>query len=98
MAILNLVGLILNLIGTVIVSFSAGSLFTRIHTALMAHQLTIESMLNRQQAEIPLFHGLEKGRAEEVKKADQKLVIGLVIIVVGFVLQAVAALVPLIKS
>lgn len=45
MLFINLVGLVLNLIGTIVVCFSAGSLLTQIHTALMAHQTTLEAYL-----------------------------------------------------
>jgi len=95
MQIVNLIGLVLNLVGTLIVSFSAGKLFTRIHTALTAHQLTLEHLLRPGEVNVPLFHGLDAGRGEEVKLADKKLVGGLIIICVGFVLQAIAAVAEL---
>ena len=90
MTILNLIGLVLNLVGTVIVCFSAGSLMTRIHTALMAHQTTLEAYLSGRR-DIPLFTGLDEGRGDELKRSESRLRGGLWLIVVGFVLQAVAA-------
>jgi hypothetical protein len=94
MLIINLIGLVLNLIGTIVVCFSAGSLLTQIHTALMAHQVTLEADLGGHRA-VPVFTGLDEGRAKELKLTNTRLRIGLWIIVVGFVLQAVAAVAPL---
>lgn len=94
MTILNLVGLVLNLVGTIIVSFFAGSLMTRIHTALMTHQTTLEAYLSGQR-DIPLFTGLDAGRADELKRSESRLRCGLWLIVIGFILQAVATAAPL---
>jgi hypothetical protein len=97
MLIINLIGLVLNLIGTIAVCFSAGSLLTQIHTALMAHQVTLEADLGGHR-DVPVFTGLDEGRAKELKLTDTRLKTGLWIIVAGFILQAVAAVAPLLPK
>ncbi|MBI2812957.1 MAG: hypothetical protein HYX71_01575 [Opitutae bacterium] len=97
MLIINLIGLVLNLVGTIIVSLSAGSLMTRVHTALVAHQTTLEAYLGGER-NIPLFTGLDKGREEEVRRSGTRLRVGLWLIVLGFILQALAAAAPLLAK
>src|SRR5260370_36966433 len=77
MEIINLVGLVLNLVGSIFIGVSAGSLFTQIHTALMAHQTTLETYLNPQQQNVPLFTGLEKNREEELKRTRYRLALAI---------------------
>lgn len=79
-------GLILNLVGTVIVSISAKTLFTSIHVTLMAHQMTLETYLGGEQ-NIPLFTGLDDTREKELKRSSRVLRLGLWLIVFGFILQ-----------
>jgi hypothetical protein len=72
MQIINLGGLVLNLIGTIDVCFSARGLLTRIHTTLIAHQLTIEADLTGQPR-VPVFTGLGESRAKDLKLSDTRL-------------------------
>jgi len=90
------IGLVLGLVGTIIVSLSAGTVMICIHTALMAHQTTLETYLGGER-NIPVFTGLDETRKRELDKSTAKLKRGLRLIVAGFLLQAVA-LVPQIVS
>jgi len=89
--ILGFLGLVLNLIGTFIVSLSAKNVMTAIHTALMAHQTTLEAYLGGSKS-IPVFTGLDETREKELKKSSRMVGIGLWTIIVGFLLQAVGFL------
>jgi hypothetical protein len=90
---LNLIGLVLNVLGTIIAGVSARRVSVCIHTALMAHQVTLEAYFSQQRG-IPLFTGLDATREREMKSANRALYCGLFLVVVGFVLQAVAAAAP----
>jgi hypothetical protein len=82
------IGLILNLLGTLIVSVAANTYMVCVHTALLAQELTTQSHLGSSRV-VPVFTGLEKNREKELKKSSTWVRVGLFIIAVGFVLQAV---------
>jgi hypothetical protein len=92
LTIIAFIGLVLNLVGTLIVSLSAGTVMVCIHSALMAHQTTLEAYLGGER-NVPVFTGLDETRKRELDKSAAKLKVGLRLIVAGFLLQAVA-LVP----
>ena len=94
--IIGFCGLILNLVGTVIVSLSAKTVMISIHTALMAHQTTLEAYLGGHQ-NIPVFTGLDETREKELKRSSTSVQVGLWLIIVGFLLQAVGFLPQLTK-
>jgi hypothetical protein len=94
---LNLIGLILNLTGTILVSICAGRVMTCMHTALMAHQLTLETYF-AQTREIPVFTGLDDTRDKELKRSNRLLRFGLILIITGFLLQAIAAAGPFVAA
>lgn len=91
---INLLGLVLNIAGTILVSVSAGRVFTCMHTALMAHQVTLMALFSRSQG-VPLFTGLDDSREKEIVRGNRLLYFGLFLVGVGFVLQGVAAAAPL---
>jgi hypothetical protein len=92
MNIINLIGLVLNIVGTVIVSISGGGLLRSFHTSLMATETTLAAYLSNQR-DIPLFTGLDSTREKQMNAGQKWLTFGLIIVVLGFILQ-VAALAP----
>ena len=82
---LNLGGLILNIIGTIILSFSLSNFYTAIHGAIALHDMTLKgimkgdnNVLNADVANL-LRLGATSGRA--------RTVIGLIVLMMGFILQ-----------
>jgi hypothetical protein len=97
MTIINVAGLILNIVGTIIVSVCGGGLLTTIHTALIAHQVTLHAYLTGER-NIPLFTGLDESRERQMKKSQRWLVSGLILIAIGFALQVYVLVPDLIKE
>jgi hypothetical protein len=90
---MNLIGLILNVLGTIAVSVSSGRWMTCVHTGLMAHGTTLETAFAGDGG-IPIFVGLDESRCREMRRATLLLRYGLWAVVAGFVLQALAVLGP----
>jgi hypothetical protein len=89
-ALATFLGLVLNLIGTVIVGLSATRVLTSIHAALMMHQTTIEAWLGGSK-DVPIFTGVDESRERELKKSARLVAIGLWFIIAGFLLQVASA-------
>jgi len=85
---ITFIGLLLNLIGTLIVSVAANTYMLCVHTALLAQELTTQANLSNSQV-VPVFTGLEQSREKELKKSSIWVRVGLWIIAVGFVLQVI---------
>ncbi len=91
---LNLIGLVLNIAGTILVSISAGRLMVSIHNSLMGQEITAQASLSGYR-DIPVFTGLDESREREMTRSNRILRWGLGLVALGFVLQAVAAYVQL---
>lgn len=95
--ILQLVGLAANLIGTIMVSFAGGLYFRLVDTSLGALETTVHTFLSGQQI-VPAFTGLDLHRARAMKRSKRAVVVGLLLIALGFALQLIAMLLPRISA
>jgi hypothetical protein len=83
---IDIIGLSLNLIGTIVAGLSGGMYLKLVNASLTAHQLFIETYTNKQ-SNVVVFTGLEKHRESALKNALIGTTIGLILIVIGFALQ-----------
>jgi hypothetical protein len=90
-ATLTIVGLVLNLIGTLMVTLGSGGLMQHVHNALFAHQTTIEALASPQPG-VPVFTGLDERRDRALKRSGRVVAVGLWLVVLGFVAQVIAAI------
>ncbi len=84
-SLLNLSGLILNIIGTIILSFSLSNFYTAIHGAIALHDMTLKGIMkgDNKILSADVANLLRKGAAS----GSARTVIGLIILMVGFILQ-----------
>jgi len=97
MIIVNLIGLVLNFAGTIIVSVCAGSFMKCVHDDIEAHQVTLQALVHGEQR-IPHVVGLDEARERELVKSAKHLRFGLGLIVVGYLLQAIALIPNILKD
>lgn len=83
--IINVIGLCINLIGTIILTFSLSKYLTSLHGSIVIHDMTINGIVNQDNRVLTGNIGglLKKG----VKLTVCKVRIGLLFLVVGFFLQ-----------
>ena len=93
--ILNLIGLIFNVIGSILLAISLSKYLTSIHGATAIHDMQLQAIINKKDKVLVgdvanlLKVGAENGRL--------RTTIGLILIVTGFVLQLVPYLMLLYK-
>ena len=86
----NLTGLGCSLIGTAIAGYSASNYFTLIHIHLAMLEMTLGKYLDGEQF-IPSFRNTEESRKKRLERATVFLHIGMILIVLGFLLQVLAS-------
>ena len=93
---LNFGGVLLNLIGTVILTFSISNYLTSIHGAIALHDLTLKGILNRDSKVLnaDVANLLKKG----VTSGRVRTVLGLIFVAIGFILQLIPYLMALIAK
>jgi hypothetical protein len=88
--ILNIAGLSLGFIGTLVVAFSAGLYFRLVDASIGALETTIGALLNPSSGIVPLIKGLDRHREREMRRSSIRLWVGLALIALGFALQLTA--------
>jgi hypothetical protein len=87
--ILNLIGLVMNLLGTIVAGVSAGSFLTSVCAALSATEVTLQTLFSQARG-IPLFVNMDKSRDKAFKSMARWTTTGLVLIGLGFLIQVTA--------
>lgn len=93
--ILNLIGLIFNVIGSILLAISLSKYLTSIHGAAAIHDMQLQAIINKKDKVLVgdvanlLKVGAENGRL--------RTTIGLVLIVTGFILQLIPYFILLYK-
>ena len=93
---LNLLGLLLNIIGTTVLTFSLSKYLTSIHGAIAIHDMQMNALIKKSnkllEADVAnlLKHGVEDNR--------RKTIGGLVILTIGFILQLVPYVLELLQK
>jgi hypothetical protein len=93
--ILNLIGLIFNVVGSILLAISLSKYLTSIHGAAAIHDMQLQVLINKKDKILVgdvanlLKIGAENGRL--------RTTIGLILIVTGFVLQLIPYLILLSK-
>jgi hypothetical protein len=88
--IVNLTGLVLNVIGTIAVGIAASKYMLCVQTALLAAEVTTAALLDPSQ-NVPHFVNLDKQRDKYFKKMGRWTALGLGVVVLGFLLQLIAS-------
>ena len=89
---LGIVGLTSNVIGTGVAAFSGGRYLKLVDTSISALETTLEAYFSKSR-DVPFITGLDKHRKTAMRHSKTGVSWGLILIVVGFVLQIVALLV-----
>jgi putative exporter of polyketide antibiotics len=90
--IINLTGLVLNIIGSIILAFSLDNFYTALHGSLAIHDMQIKSITNHENRVLSadvanlLTAGSKSGRS--------RTKLGLAVLIIGFIIQ----LIPFILS
>ena len=84
---INFIGLVLNIIGSIIIALSLGKYLLSIHGSVAIHDMQLKSLINKDDKILVGNIGnlLTKGS----KNARIATLIGLIILIAGFVLQAI---------
>ena len=91
MQLINLSGLTLNIIGTILLAISLNKYLTSLHASIVFHDLTIKALLNQQQ-KVPYADGLDNVLKKGTSSSKIRTTLGLTIIVIGFTLQLIPLL------
>lgn len=94
--VVNLVGLIINLVGVIILSFSFGKYFRAVDNSFSAMEKSIDSLadtLNNPNQSAVIFQGMENHRILGVKNSKFLTQLGLFLIMIGFLLQVIALII-----
>ncbi len=93
--ILNLTGLILNVIGSILLAISLSKYLTSIHGAAAIHDLQLQAIINKKDRVLvgDVANLLKIG----VENSRLRTTIGLVLIVTGFILQLIPYIMLLYK-
>jgi uncharacterized membrane protein YidH (DUF202 family) len=94
--ILNVIGLFLNLIGTIIIGLALGKYLRSVSNSFLALEKSIESIadsLNNPNQSAFLLQGLDRHRLKGQKRGKLFTYIGLMLIIVGFALQFLSTLI-----
>jgi len=82
---MELIGIILNLIGTLILAFSAGSFFKWINLSINAHEIFIQTF--SAGGNVVNLANTTKHLADSFNSSKKWMIIGVFLVVVGFALQ-----------
>lgn len=82
---MDILALSLNFIGTIILAISTGTFFTWISLSLNAHEISIQTMIDR--GDIVNISGTTKHLDESLKKCGIWMVLGVLLLLTGFGLQ-----------
>jgi hypothetical protein len=93
---LNFGGVILNIIGTIVLTFSISNYLTSIHGAIAIHDMILKSIVNRDNRVLSadVANLLKKG----VSSGRVRTIMGLIFIVMGFGLQLVQYILELMEK
>lgn len=86
--IFNFIGLIFNLVGTIILAISLSKYLTTLHGAIAIHDMTIKGLLN-SQPNVLKAENMGKLLKFGVKSSVFRTKIGLGLIIVGFIMQLI---------
>lgn len=88
-------GLILNIVGSLVLTFSLSKYLTAIHGALAIHDMQIKGIINRDEKLLSADIGnlLKIGIIDNRKKT----LFGLIIVVIGFIVQLIPYLLALLN-
>lgn len=86
---LAIVGNGLGLVGSLILAFSLNPFLNMLKTTADAQQLSLQTMAN-PKSDIIVFNGFEEQLRRTAKSANRLMVIGALLLALGFVTQVVA--------
>lgn len=87
--ILNIIGLLSNIIGSIILAFSLGSYISSLRLAIDAHELQLLSILNPNKPLIQVT-GVDVHLNRDNKLSNIKTWVGVILLIGGFIIQIVA--------
>ena len=84
----NFVGLVFNLVGTIILAISLSKYLMTLHGTIAIHDMTIKGLLNREPK---VLNAESMGELLKlgVKSSAFRTKVGIVLIIVGFILQLI---------
>jgi hypothetical protein len=88
--ILQLIGLVANLVGTIIATLSGGLYLKLVDASITALEMSVQAWIGQHQI-VPVITGLDIHRGKLLRRR-MGIVTGLFLIVAGFLFQLVAAL------
>ena len=93
--IINFSGLILNILGSLILAFALSKYLTSIHGALAIHDLQLQGIKKKEQVgwEADVAKLLKVG----VEDSRTRTLIGLVIVIIGFIVQLIPYVLTMLK-
>jgi len=85
--ILNLVGLILNIVGSIILAVSLSKFLTSLHGTVVIHDLGIQALINRKDKVLvgDVANLLKTGS----RNSKMRTTFGLMLLIIGFILQLI---------
>jgi hypothetical protein len=86
---LNLVGLSINVLGTLVAALSGGLYLKLVNTSISALETTLQAYFSPSRG-VPVFTGLDKHRETAMRRGLIGVGWGLVLIVIGFIFQIIA--------
>jgi len=89
---INIIGLILNLTGAIILIFSFGKYFKAVDNSFSAMEKSLDSIadtLNKPNQPGVIFQGMDEHRKRGVKKSKRLTQLGLFLIIIGFLFQLI---------
>jgi len=92
---LNVISLIFNIIGTIIIAFSTGQYFKSINNALMAHEISLKTMFNSlvgPSEDIYNIIGTPQLTQKTLRRTTLWMILGIVLLVLGFSIQLILLL------
>ncbi len=89
--ILNFAGLIINIIGSIILAISLSRYLTSIHGAIAIHDMQLKALIKTDNKILigDIGNLLKKG----VTNSKIRTILGLVLLIVGFIIQAISILI-----
>ena len=90
---MEIIGLIMNFFGAIILTFSTGSFFKWIVFSINSHEIFVETFTSG--GDIAAITGTTVHLADSFKKAKIWMIIGVFFIIIGFGLQLLAHLLQL---
>ena len=93
--VLNLSGLIFNVVGSILLAISLSKYLTSIHGAVAIHDMQVDAIINRKDK--VLIGDVAKLLTVGSKNGRLRTTVGLVLLVTGFILQLIPYLILLYK-